>query len=196
MARIALRLPRVTLVMLITLACLCGYAAQPTHAAQDATVAEAGSAESEAAESEAAESEAAESEDGDGMPMSVEEILARDPELTDYGEEPRCISTHRIRSSEVIDAKHIAFQLNQKQYVLVQLKHNCPMLRRGKPIMTEPTGNRLCIHDGIRAVYEQGLGELRTGPRCGIPGFQTVTKEQIALLKDALKAERRRKKEG
>ena len=127
--------------------------------------------------------------------LTIEEILQRDPEQADYGEAPRCLQTQRIRSVDVIDDKHIAFRVSRKQYYLVQFKHRCPGLRRGKPIITEPgAGSRLCVLDGIRATYENGLGGLQPGMRCAINGFQSVTKEQLVLLKDALKVERRKKK--
>ena len=128
------------------------------------------------------------------LPQSVEDILTRDPGAEDYGEEVRCVSTRRIRGTEVIDDRHVAFQIDRGQYLLVQLAYPCPMLRRGQPIMYEPTGNRLCQNDTLRAVSD--FGGMRPGPICPIPGFQTVSKEQLHMIKDALKAERRRQREG
>ena len=41
---------------------------------------------------------------------------------------------------------------------------------------------------------EWGLGNYQPGIPCRIPGFQSVTKEQVMQLKDALKATQRKKK--
>ena len=67
--------------------------------------------------------------------LSVEEILQRDPERSDYGEAPRCLSTNKIRSVDVIDGKHISFRVSRSEYYLVQFDHACPGLRRGRPII-------------------------------------------------------------
>jgi hypothetical protein len=127
--------------------------------------------------------------------LSVEEILQRDPERSDYGEAPRCLSTSKIRSVDVIDGKHISFRMSRSEYYLVQFEHACPGLRRGRPIIYEPGSNsRLCVLDGIRGTYDFGGGGLRPGMRCSINGFESVTKEQLVLLKDALKVQKRKKK--
>jgi hypothetical protein len=135
--------------------------------------------------------------DGAKKTLSVEEILARDPEQSDYRDEPRCLQTHRIRRMEVIDDKHVSMQVSRDRFYLVQLDHRCPGLRRGRPVMYEPnSGNRLCQMDRIRGVYENGSGGFTPGVPCAINGFQSVTKEQLVMLKDALKVERRKKKDS
>jgi hypothetical protein len=128
--------------------------------------------------------------------LTVEEILNRDPEQEDYADDTRCISTNLIRDVEVIDEKHIAFQMRRDKYYLVQMQHRCPGLRRGQPVMYEPTASRLCVHDSVRSLYEHGIGGLQPGMRCAIPSFELVTKEQLMLLKDALKAEKRKAREA
>ena len=129
--------------------------------------------------------------DADAAP-TVEELLSGNTQ--EYVDEPRCIRTHSIRSSEVIDDKHVVFRTGRNTYYLVQLEHRCPGLERDNPIFYETNSNRLCALDGIRGSYSSGFGSYQPGMRCGIPGFQSVTKEQIVLLKDALKAERRKKR--
>jgi cell division protein FtsB len=130
----------------------------------------------------------------DADKATVEEILTRESKKEDYTDLERCIPTRNIRSVEVIDEKHVSFQVSRSEYYLVQLKHRCPGLRRGKPILYEPTSHRLCALDGIRGIYDHGLGGATPGMRCAITGFQSVTKEQLVMLKDALKAERRKPK--
>jgi len=133
--------------------------------------------------------------EGDGEDLSLEEILTREPARSDYVDSPRCLRTGRIRQIEVIDAKHVVFKLSHKEYYLVRFKHRCPGLQRNKPVIYEPTsGSRLCNMDGIRSTYNDGLGGIRPGVRCSIPQFESVTKEQIVLLKDALIAAKRKTK--
>jgi len=124
--------------------------------------------------------------------MTVDEILTRDPQSSDYVESPRCLSARRIRGVEVIDDQHVLFDLGRDEHYLVQFKHRCPMLRKGRPVIYEPTGNRLCEQDALRGVLEQGLGDLQPGPRCNIPDFQSLTKEQVVQLKEALRSTRDR----
>lgn len=143
------------------------------------------------AASEAADESAAQ----EPAPQSVEEILTREPSAEDYTQMVDCIPNHRIRSIEVLDDKHVAFRMSGDEYYLVQFKHRCPGLRRNKPVITEPRSNsRYCAMDGLRATHEGALGDLSPGMYCSIPGFQPVTKEQIVLLKDTLRVERRKKR--
>ena len=126
---------------------------------------------------------------------TVEELLKGDPQAEDYVDEPRCIRSHAIRSTEVLDDKHVAFELSRKKFYLVQFEHRCPGLQRDNPVFYEPSGGRLCVHDTIRGSYATGVASFQPGMPCGIPGFQSVTKEQLVLLKDALKAERRKQRQ-
>lgn len=124
--------------------------------------------------------------------LTVEEILNRDPTLDDYVESPRCINTTRIRDMQVIDEQHIVLRVAREKYFLVRFDRRCPGLRRGRPVIYEPgVGSQLCALDGIRATYDSGLGGISPGMRCAIPGFESVTKEQVALLKDTLQVNRR-----
>ena len=123
--------------------------------------------------------------------LSVEEILNRDPTQSDYVKSPRCINTTRIRDMEVIDEQHIVLRVAREEYYLVRFDRRCPGLRRGRPVIYEPGGgSQLCVLDGIRATYDSGLGGISPGMRCSIPGFESVTKEQVALLKDTLQVKR------
>ncbi|MEM9620199.1 MAG: DUF6491 family protein [Pseudomonadota bacterium] len=141
-----------------------------------------------AEESVASEAEAAAADDDSAL--TVEEILQRDPQTSDYVDTPRCISTTRIRSVQVLDEKHVVFRLSRNEYYLVQFKHRCPSMRRGNTVIYETRSNRLCTLDNLRAATN--FGNLEPGPPCAIPGFQSVSKEGLAALKEALKAERKK----
>ncbi len=134
--------------------------------------------------------------DADGGTPSVEEILTREPDAEDYTAQERCIQTRRIRRTEVLDEKHIALHMGRDEYYLIQFDHRCPGLRPKQAVIFETSmSNRLCSLDGIRSTYNTGLGGFSTGPRCSVPGFQQVTKEQVVLLKDTLKLQARRERE-
>jgi len=138
----------------------------------------------------AAQEPQAESQADAEAPLDVETILSTPSEESSYGEAPRCISTTRIRGSEVLDGRHIVFRMSQDEYYLVQFENRCPMLERNSTIVYETQGSRLCQLDPIRAV--SGLGATaQIGPICMIPGFQPVTKEQVALIRESLKQLRR-----
>jgi hypothetical protein len=130
------------------------------------------------------------------QPLTVEEILNRDPKRSEYVVDERCISSSRIKSVDVIDERHVAFRMSNNEYQLVQFKRRCPELRPGGTVSYERTNNRLCRNDSIQAVRDRPFGGMERGIKCPIPGFQKVTKEQIVLLKDTLVAEKRKKREG
>jgi hypothetical protein len=118
----------------------------------------------------------------------VEAILNQASGPEGYGALERCIAVRSIRDSEVLDDQHVVFQVSGKNYYLVQFKHTCHRLRRGSSIAYEPRGSQLCRLDTVHAIDDLRYGG--TGPPCSIPGFYEVTKEQVALLKETLKAEK------
>ena len=119
----------------------------------------------------------------------VESILTT-PSETAYSDSVRCIATARIRGTEVLDERHILFRMSRNQYQLVQFKNRCPTLRHDSTLVYEVTGTKLCEFDRVRAVNGIGLSAM-PGPNCLIPGFQTMTVEQVVLLKETLKEQRR-----
>jgi hypothetical protein len=116
----------------------------------------------------------------------VDVLLNRDPELEDYVERKRCISTPRVRDVQVLGERHVAFRVSRDKYYLVQFKQRCPGLRRGRPVMYETRGSSICTHDPIRALHQQSFGNLEPGVPCYIPGFESVTREQLDGLKALL----------
>jgi hypothetical protein len=127
--------------------------------------------------------------------LSVDELLSREPKADDYVSTERCIRRRSIRRTEVLDDRHVSIEISRDQFYLVQFKHRCPGMRRGDPVMLEARSMTLCSHDVLRPMENWG-GGLRPGARCSIPGFQSVTKEQLLILKDTLKAQKRKKKKA
>jgi len=122
--------------------------------------------------------------------VDVEEILGRDPSKNDYVVENECIHADRIESMEVIDKKHIIVEMKSDDYFLIQFKNKCPDLRKGNPIMYDRRSARLCRLDVIRGVRDSGLNGFEPGVSCFIPGFQSVSKEQVVLIKESMKKAR------
>ena len=123
--------------------------------------------------------------------LSVEEILTTTADPESYGDAPRCIATRRIRSSTVLNDRHVAFRVSTSKYYLVQFRNRCPMLERNATISYETRSDRLCTLDSIRGLI--GLGATaRFGPPCQIPGFQEISREQLVALQQQLTDDRRR----
>ena len=121
---------------------------------------------------------------------AVDAILQRDPDEADYVDQPRCLSTRRIRKVSVLDEQHVNFQVGRSDNYLVQFKRRCPGLRRNKGVVYETRVQRLCQNDSLRAISE--FGEMTV--RCQIPKFQSITPEQLAMLKETLRKKPRKKK--
>ena len=142
-----------------------------------------------------AEEPAAEPETAGGPVFSpeVEALLneASDPE--GYGTRERCISIRNVRSTKVLDDRHVVFELPSKQYYLVQFQNRCFQLRPGASMAYEPRGTQLCRLDDIRVI--DGFRGGPVGPPCSIPGFYEISEEQVALLRDTLKAGRQSRTE-
>lgn len=138
----------------------------------------------------AAERQDETADDGAQPSAEVEAILSGSADAETYGETPRCIQVRRIRSSTVIDERHVAFQVGGGSYYLVQFRSRCPQLERRSTISYETRSGQLCALDSVRAVMSYG-GTIRTGPPCQIPGFQEVTREQLQAISEELKQRRR-----
>ncbi len=126
----------------------------------------------------------------------AEALITRDPTVDDYGGYERCIDMKRIRTTKVLDERHLVIEMRHKdEYFVIQLPNRCPGLRKNRPVMTEPRGRHFCVHDTIRPMYNNGFGGLEPGIRCSISGFQAVTKEQVVQLRESLEIERKRERQ-
>lgn len=127
-------------------------------------------------------------EEQPALPAEVEALLSEPSAPSDYAEEERCLSIHRIREVDALDERHVVFRMSRKTLYLVQLPHRCPGLRRNDPVAYETlNGMSVCTHDAIRGTFRFGPGDSRLGPPCAIPGFQEISVEQLALLRETLR---------
>lgn len=120
-------------------------------------------------------------QDGD---EAVGEAEAAESEAEDYSldrEGERCISTASIRSTDIVDAQTILFNMRGGVYYLNNLSHACPRLFREKRFSYRPTMGRLCNVDAIRVL--EGYGStMREGIACGLGSFYPISKEEAELL--------------
>ncbi|MFV2090426.1 MAG: hypothetical protein ACC642_07215 [Pseudomonadales bacterium] len=123
----------------------------------------------------------------------VEKLLSETSDSDEYIESTRCISTRLIRSTLILDDRHVVFEMSQRKYQLVQFKTRCPRLRRDSTLVYEVRGSQLCRLDQIRPANSFGHGQ-DIGPPCSIPGFTEVTREQVSLLRETLKNQRRQRR--
>jgi len=126
--------------------------------------------------------------------LDVETILTT-PSETEYTESERCLSTSRIRRTEVLDDRHIVFHMSRDRYYLVQFPHRCPTLDKNSALMYDVQGSRLCQLNRIRAVNGSGMSRS-IGPVCMLPAFEEVSIEQVALIRESLEELRRKKRAG
>lgn len=126
---------------------------------------------------------------------SVKEILERDPLQADYVKEVNCLNARRMRNTQVLDSRHVAFQMGRDEYYLVQFKNRCLGLRANRPVQLNMRNSRLCKFDSLQGIDTDSMLGMREGMKCSIPGFTQVTKAQVEQLKITLKDERQRARE-
>ena len=126
---------------------------------------------------------------------SVREILERDASQADYVKEVSCLNARRMRDTQVLDSRHVAFKMGKDEYYLVQFKNQCHGLRANRPVRLNMRNSRLCKYDSIQGFDPDSMMGLREGMHCSIPGFTQVTKAQVEQLKVSLKDQRQRARE-
>ena len=142
---------------------------------------------------EKGEEQASSSDSAEAGP-TLEQILNQDPQKEDYVEERNCLSVHRIRTVKVLDDQHVVFETRRGKRYLVQFKHRCFGLKANRPISYEVNSSQVCKFDSIRGLENFG-GRLQPGQRCQIPGFQSISEEQVVSLKKNLKSAKQRARE-
>lgn len=119
----------------------------------------------------------------------IAEILDVDS-VEDYDTAENCIARSRISRTEILNERFVVFHLRGDEKYLVQFRHRCPGLRRNGTMRLETRSFRVCSMDTIQGSYEMGIGRWNWGPSCMIPGFEPVTQEQVAIIKEELRRPR------
>ncbi len=120
------------------------------------------------------------------IPCLAGTVRAEDANLS--GARPEsCISLTRIKSSEVIDRSHMVFTMSNGSMYLNTLPYPCPGLSRNTPYLHRTSLNEICDLD-IITVLNEGGGGFMPGASCGLGKFVPTSKEEVAALKEQLKA--------
>ena len=119
----------------------------------------------------------------------IAEILSGDS-VEDYDSSQDCIARSRISRTEILNERFVVFHLRGDEKYLVQFRRRCPGLRRNGTMRLETRSFRVCAMDTIQGFYEMGIGRGTWGASCLIPGFEPVTREQVAILKEELRRSR------
>ena len=140
----------------------------------------------ETAANETAEPEIVQrSKDRDDLPSLAEVLGAPDDEAIEALSE-RCLQTFRIRSHQILDEQHIVWRMRNGDRYLTQFPRRCIGLRRGNALRLDTNGGRLCRLDTVRAVPRDSFS-IDPGVPCMINGFQRISPEQVAFLRESLK---------
>lgn len=91
-----------------------------------------------------------------------------------------CVSTTRIRQTEIIDDRTILFYLRGGRVYNNILDRDCPDLKREDRFAYEVRGGRLCSVDMIRVLPR--IGGIGFGATCRLGDFHPITREEAELL--------------
>ena len=137
---------------------------------------------------------AAESEAGDApaQEQTLEEQVRAilDSPMEETAEPERCLSTHMYDRVEVLDTQKVVFHGRGDKAWLNQLRTPCVGLRRDHTLRFELRDHRICSMDTFRAMSMMTGGPVPMGPICFLSEFEPITKDQVTMLKDALKRQR------
>ena len=93
----------------------------------------------------------------------------------------RCISTLRIRRTEIVDERTVLFHMNGGRVYRNYLSYDCPSLVRERRFSYEVTSSQLCSVNFITVL--EGFGSrMRPGMSCGLGLFYEITEEEAELL--------------
>jgi hypothetical protein len=93
----------------------------------------------------------------------------------------RCISTNRIRETEVIDDRTILFYLRGRQTYVNMLEHNCAGLENAGRFIMETRGGRLCSVDTVTVLLLAGARGM-PGMTCFLGDFYPIPREEAELM--------------
>jgi hypothetical protein len=114
--------------------------------------------------------------------FSVEAMAAGD--APDPGLAPvDCISTSRIRRTEIPNDQTIVFHMSGGVIYINRLPRRCPGLKIAGAFSYRTVAGRLCRVDIITVQRGFGGPSAMRGPSCGLGVFQPTTKEELEWLR-------------
>jgi len=127
-------------------------------------------------------------DEADELDAIIAEILAGPAADGEEDVTANCLARSRIRRTEVLSERHVAFHMRGGEKYLVQFRRRCSGLRRNRPIRLEARSFQLCSMDSIQGSWDFGGYGGSWGPRCLIPNFVPVSAEQLEFIEEALQA--------
>ena len=113
---------------------------------------------------------------------TVEDILAREPQRSDYGgRSVQCINPRGIGRHEILSSRFVYLDTIGEGGHLLELQTKCHGLRPGVVFGFERKWAKLCINDVVYA-FPAGVGDIR-GPDCGISRIEKITSEQLESIR-------------
>ena len=95
-----------------------------------------------------------------GADPSVQEILERDASQADYVNEVSCLSARRMRDTQVLDSRHVAFKMGRDEYYLVQFKKRV-LAYAPTAGATDMRNSRLCKFDSLQGIDTDSFAGMR-----------------------------------
>ena len=120
----------------------------------------------------------------------IETILTQPLSEDEYVQGERCLSTHQYDSIEILDNRHVVFKGRGDRLWVNTLRAPCVGLRRRDVPMFELRGMQLCNLDDFVAINTSRFFGTATSATCVLGDFAPITKEQVALIKDAVAKKR------
>ncbi|HNP37019.1 MAG TPA: DUF6491 family protein [Woeseiaceae bacterium] len=104
----------------------------------------------------------------------------------DNSDAVHCLSTIRIKQSDVLDNQNILFEMTDRSTFLNVLPYPCPGLSPQKPFMYRTSINQLCDLDIVTVLDNTGFG-LMPGASCGLGDFRPIDEAAAKALKSQSK---------
>lgn len=99
---------------------------------------------------------------------------------------PHCLNLVRIKHVEILDRRHIVFEMDNGDNYMNVLPGPCPSLHRNKALMYKTSLSRLCDLDIITVLDSVGGGYEPAGS-CGLGKFREATQDEIRETRNLLK---------
>lgn len=118
---------------------------------------------------------------------AAEAILKGEAPPVDYSTAEKCLPSVDIERTEPLSERYIVFHFRNGGLWLAQMRGRCPGMTRNSHLAFEKGSSRLCEWDTVRVVYEEGIGNVRLGPVCNLPKFESVSPEQVEMLRQQIR---------
>lgn len=121
-------------------------------------------------------------------------LLAETPDELDYGTVERCLSRNKVKRYEVLDDNLLLVHGRKGNMWINQFERKCVGLRRNMALIMEIRGAQVCANDRFyaRQSWERmdNIGRRGTSlgsVRCTFEPFESVSEEQVEMIKQAVK---------